>query len=137
MTASSILRAQLTAAIESAGITVRWLDQDALSRVLAQVAQHAPGSGSALWERMGAAGSYDPDGWRQLCALIGDREIVLLGELGGGFIGLQLRGSDLEELLREAPLFVFYTTDLDGSFLAAFNDHDYLIIEDPAHSLAG
>lgn len=31
----------------------------------------------------------------------------------------------------ESPFFVLYLTNLEGSFLAAFNDHDFAIIDDP------
>ena len=82
-----------------------------------------------LWERMrDPKAQQAPDAWRSLDELIGNRKIVIFFEQDRDKRAVLLAsGKDASQVLSECTGFVFYLTDLSGSYLVAFNDHDMLL----------
>ena len=82
-----------------------------------------------LWERMrNPKSQQDPDAWRKFDKLIGARKTVIFFEQDRDRNAVLLAsGKATSQVLSECTGFVFYLTDLSGSYLAAFNDHDMLL----------
>ena len=79
-----------------------------------------------LWERMVDPKAHqDPDAWMKLDELIGSRRTVIFFDQDRDNKAVLLAsGKDTSQILSECTGFIFYLTDLKGSYLLAFNDHD-------------
>lgn len=71
---------------------------------------------------------HDPDGWRRISEYVTGVAILLIEGSDDDHLGFRFEDrTELTRVLEESSNFVFYVTDPAGSYLLAFNDHDYLI----------
>ena len=82
-----------------------------------------------MWERIHeSSGEQDAEVWKRLSQWLPVSSILIFFEEHDDQAMIELSPVRLASaVLGECCLFVFYLTDREGSFLIAFNDHDYVI----------
>lgn len=104
------------------------LDVEAREQLRERIFFRYGGRSNRLWATAGGCTSVqDKEGWQWIRDFIGWRSCVIffdpIDEVEMFYVP---SGMMLHELLGNTFGFVFYVTDMDGSFLISFNDHDFL-----------
>lgn len=76
----------------------------------------------------GCESIHDPEGWRLLGDLLGQREAILFFDQHIDPVGIRISdGYSLQKVIGECTGFVFYVTDQESTFLISFTDHDMVL----------